>query len=81
MRHCIVLGDRIKHNKGFGNNVSTFISKWLYRSRFEWMFAYPVMMEDVSKVRVKSAKKKKKKEKEGKTRINEKKISSLWKFN
>lgn len=52
LRPGILLGNRIKHNKGFGNDVGTFIGKWLYRSRFQWMFGYPVMAEEVSKVGV-----------------------------
>lgn len=52
LRPGVLLGDRVKHHKGFGNDMATFVGKWFYRSRCQWMFGYPVMAEEVSKVGV-----------------------------
>ncbi|KAK5781775.1 Fmp52p PWA37_004683 [Arxiozyma heterogenica] len=52
LRPGALLGDRIKHHKGFGNDMATFVGKFFYRSKCQWMFAYPIMAEEVSKVGV-----------------------------
>lgn len=52
LRPGILLGDRLKKQKGMGNGTAVKMGNWFYRSRWQWLLAYPVKGEEVAKVGV-----------------------------